>query len=318
MTDPTLAVVLVSYNTRERTLACLRSAIAHPAGVPTEYVVVDNDSSDGSAESIEDALPGVTVIRSGRNLGFARGVNLGARYTEADFLLLLNPDTVVLPGSLSALLEFAQRHPEHRIYGGRTLREDGTLDPCSCWGAPSLWSLSCFALGLSTAFAGSLVFDPESLGRWKRDSVREVPIVTGCLLLVPRLEFERIGGMDERFFLYGEDAEFSLRATRFGARPVVVPEAVIVHAVGASTGGRGPKMSLVMAGKVTLFRAIWSPVGARVGVGLLLFGVLLRTGLERLARRDDRMWARVWRDRRDWLVGYPVAERALQRNEVRS
>lgn len=306
-----LAIVVVSYNTRERTLACLRSALRHPAGVPTEIVLVDNDSADGSADAVETALPGIRVVRSGSNLGFARAVNRGVAESTAEYVLLLNPDTVVLPGSLRALLAFAESHPEHGVYGGRTLREDGSVDPSSCWGAPSLWSLTSFALGLSTAFAGSTVFDPESLGRWPRDTVREVPIVTGCLLLVSRAEFDTVGGMDPRFFLYGEDAEFSLRAARHGLHPVVVPQAEIVHAVGASTGSRGPKMSMVLAGKVTLLRTAWPPAPAWLGVRLLLAGTLLRSVMETATRRRDRIWSRAWRDRRAWLPGYPAAERTL-------
>jgi GT2 family glycosyltransferase len=306
-----VAVLIVSYNTRERTLACVRSVLAHPPAAATEIVVVDNDSADGSADALELEFPTVRVVRSGGNLGFATAVNLGARLSSADYLLLLNPDTIVLPGALAALLGFARSHPEHGLYGGRTFREDGELDPSSCWGAPTLWSLTCFALGLSTAFAGSPVFDPESLGRWQRDTVREVPVVTGCLLLVSRGDFERIGGMDERFFLYGEDAEFSLRATRAGMRPVIVPEAAIVHAVGASTGARGRKMTMVLAGKVTLLRSAWSPLRARLGVGLLGAGVLLRTGLETLTRRRDRMWTHAWQHRDEWLPGYPEARELI-------
>jgi N-acetylglucosaminyl-diphospho-decaprenol L-rhamnosyltransferase len=306
-----VAVLIVSYNTRERTLDCVRSVLAHPPAPATEIVVVDNDSADGSADALELEFPDVTVLRSGDNLGFARAVNLGARATGAEYLLLLNPDTVVRTGALAALLDFARTHPEHGVYGGRTFREDGELDPSSCWGGPTLWSLTCFALGLSTAFAGSAVFDPESLGRWRRDTVREVPVVTGCLLLVSRADFFSIGGMDERFFLYGEDAEFSLRAGRAGMRPVIVPEAAIVHAVGASTGARGRKMTMVLAGKVTLLRSAWAPMRARLGVGMLATGVLLRAGLETLARRSDRMWAHAWRHRADWLPGYPEARELI-------
>jgi GT2 family glycosyltransferase len=173
-----------------------------------------------------------------------------------------------------------------------------------------------FAVGLSTAFPGNRVLDPESLGRWRRDTVREVPVVTGCLLLISRAHFEAVGGMDDRFFLYGEDAEFSLRAARHGLHPVVVPSAEIIHAVGASTGARGPKMNMVMAGKVTLLRVSWTPTRARVGVVLLLAGARLRALLERVTRRPDRMWTHVWRSRQKWLPGYPDAERTLFGLEV--
>lgn len=306
-----VAVVVVSYNTRERTLACVRSVLAHPPAAATEIVVVDNDSADGSADALERERPGVRVLRAGANLGFARAVNRGVAASASEYVLLLNPDTIVRPGSLAALLQFARAHPEHGLYGGRTFREDGAVDPSSCWGAPSLWSLTCFALGLSTAFAGSPVFDPESLGRWPRDTVREVPVVTGCLLLVSRADFDRLGGLDERFFLYGEDAEFSLRAARDGMRPVIVPDAAIVHAVGASTGARGRKMTMVLAGKVTLVRSAWTPGRARLGVALLATGVRLRAALEAAAGRSDRMWSHAWRHRDDWLPGYPAARELI-------
>lgn len=309
--SPEVAVVIVSFNTRERTLACVRSVREHPPAHHTEVIVVDNASADGSADALERECPGMTVVRAGGNLGFARAVNLGVERSSAEYVLLLNPDTIVRPGALPALLRFARAHPEHGLYGGRTFREDGELDPSSCWGAPTLWSLACFATGLSTAFPGSRVFDPESLGSWRRDTVREVPIVTGCLLLVSRADFDRLGGLDERFFLYGEDAEFSLRAARRGLSPVIVPEAAIVHAVGASTGARGRKMTMVLAGKVTLLRSAWSPLRARLGVGMLTAGVRLRAALEEVTRRPDPMWGHAWERRRDWLPGYPEARQRI-------
>lgn len=305
-----LSVVIVSFNTRVQTLECLESVLEHsPPG--TEVIVVDNGSTDGSAQAIKERFPDVVVDEAGENLGFARGVNRGVRASTGEFVLLLNPDTTVKHGSLDRLVDFARAHPEHGLYGGRTLRADGTLEPSSCWGAPSLWSLTCFALGLSTAFAKSRVFDPESLGRWQRDTVREVPIVTGCLLLMRRDRWDELGGMDETFFLYGEDADFSVRAARHGLRPVIVPDAVIVHEVGGSTASNGLKMCMVMAGKVTLLRRSWSPFRARIGRALLLTGVALRAALERLVGRRAGVWSVVWSRRGDWMPGYPDARTLL-------
>jgi len=306
-----LSVIIVNYNTREATSACLGSVLGASGSVDLDVVVVDNGSSDGSAAAFGDRFPETTVIEAGENLGFARGVNLGARSASGTWLLLLNPDTIVLPGSLPALLDFAERHPEYGVFGGRTLRPDGTVDPSSCWGAPSLWSLTMFATMLSTAFKRSPVFDPESLGRWQRDSVREVPIITGCLLLLRRADYERLGGMDEDYFLYGEDAEFSMRAGRAGLRRVVVPEAVIVHEVGGSSDAGGAKGCMVMAGKVTHLRKTWSPLRAAVGARLLLAGVAVRAALETVTRRSRSPWSTVWRRRSDWFDGYPRAEATL-------
>ena len=308
---PELSVVVVNYNTRDATSACLRSVLQAAPDVDLEVVVVDNGSADGSVAAFRERFDDATVIDAGENLGFARGVNLGARSARGPWLLLLNPDTIVLPGSLRALLDFAEAHPEFGMFGGRTLRPDGGVDPSSCWGAPSLWSLATFATMLSTAFKRSSLFDPESLGGWDRDSVREVPIITGCLLLIRLADYERLGGMDEEYFLYGEDAEFSLRAGRAGLRRVIVPDAVIVHEVGGSSDAGGEKGCMVMAGKVTLLRKTWSPAGAAVGVRLLLAGVAARAALETLTRRPRAPWRTVWRRRADWRDGYPRAEATL-------
>ena len=308
---PDLSVVVVNYNTRDATSACMRSVLQAATAVDLELVVVDNGSTDGSAAAFASRFPEALVVDAGENLGFARGVNRGAGFATGTWVLLLNPDTLVLPGSLRALLDFAEAHPEYGVYGGRTLRPDGGVDPSSCWGAPSLWSLGMFATMLSTAFKRSRVFDPESLGTWDRDSVREVPIVTGCLLLIRRTDWEHLGGMDEDYFLYGEDAEFSLRAGRAGLRRVVVPEAVIVHEVGGSSDAGGEKGCMVMAGKVTLLRKTWSRPSAAVGVRLLLAGVGARAALETMTRRARAPWRTVWRRRADWREGYPAAEATL-------
>jgi GT2 family glycosyltransferase/glycosyltransferase involved in cell wall biosynthesis len=320
---PSVSVIIVNYNTRDQTLECIESVYAETADSPRAappfpsplddltVIVVDNGSVDGSADAIRDRFPAAVVIEAGENLGFARGVNRGVAASTDDYVLLLNPDTVVIPGSLRALVSFAVRNPEYGLYGGRTLRPDGSVDPSSAWGEPTLWSLTSFALGLSTAFKHSTIFDPESLGRWKRDSVREVPIVTGCLALIRRDTFAAIGRMDERFFLYGEDAEFSVRARRFGLRPVIVPSAVIVHDVGGSTSTSGRKMSLVMAGKATLLSRSWSPGRARVGIVMLQLGSLVRGALEVATRSRKRTWLSVWQARTKWRVGYPDAEATL-------
>ncbi|GAA4163135.1 hypothetical protein GCM10022286_23180 [Gryllotalpicola daejeonensis] len=314
-----ITVVIVSYNTREQTVACLDSLAADAAGAPglaVSAVVVDNGSVDGSVAALRARHPWVEVIDAGTNLGFAAGVNRGVARAPGEYVLLLNPDTTVLPGALTALVEFAVAHPEHGLYGGRTLAADGSLEPSSCWGAPTLWSLLCFASGLSTAFARSRLFDPESLGWWPRDTVREVPVITGCLLLARRADWDRLGGMDERYFLYGEDADFSLRASAAGLRPVIVPAATIVHTVGGSTSesGRernGRKMSMVMAGKATLLRLRWSAGRAAAGIALLKTGTLVRALLERALGRAEGTWSEVWRRRSDWSAGYPAAKDRL-------
>ena len=296
------AVIVVNFNTRVETATAIRT-LRENTETPLEVVVVDNGSSDGSASALRQEFPDISVVDAGENLGFAAGVNLGVRRSTAEYVVLLNPDTEVLPGAVDDLVAFARTHPLFGVYGGRTLRPDGTTDPSSCWGAMSLWSLLCFATGLSTVFKRSRVFDPESLGHWQRDTVREVPIITGCLLLTTRTTWEQLGGMDERFFLYGEDADFSHRARARGLHPVVVPSATIVHAVGGSTSSSGRKMCMVMAGKATVLRTTWPAPARGLGIRFLEFGALLR--------RRNPTWEEAWRRRADWRDGYPRARSTI-------
>ncbi|WP_375431139.1 glycosyltransferase family 2 protein [uncultured Friedmanniella sp.] len=304
-----VSIVIVSYNTRDATLECISSVLESPPNDAT-IVVVDNGSTDDSAAAIRERYPSVVVDEARANLGFAAGVNRGVRRTAGEYVLLLNPDTVVRPGSLASLMAFAENNPHYGLYGGRTVHRDGSLEPSSCWGAPSLWSLTCFALGLSTIFKRSRLFDPESLGSWARDTVREVPIITGCLLLMRRAHWDALGGMDETYFLYGEDADFSIRATRQGHCPVIVPQAVVIHDVGGSSAWHGAKMSMVMAGKTTLLKRSWTPGRARIGIALIAAGTLLRATAERALGRRGTWWT-VWRRRRDWSEGYPRARSTL-------
>lgn len=305
-----VTVIIVNYNTRDDTIACVASLLENVGDVRAQVVVVDNGSRDGSVRALRERFPTIDVVDAGANLGFSRGVNRGAAVARGEYLLLLNPDTTVLEGTLPALVHFARDNPQFRLFGGRTLRPDGRTEPSSCWGAPSLWSLTTFALLLSTAFKRSRVFDPESLGRWNRDTIREVPIITGCLLMLTASDFAALDGMDERYFLYGEDADFSMRAQSRGMARVIYPTATIVHAVGGSTPS-GNKGAMVMAGKVTYLRTWWTPRRASLGVGLLTLGVGMRAALETVTRRRDRPWTTVWRRRADWSSGYPHAEAAI-------
>jgi Polysaccharide biosynthesis protein len=173
------------------------------------------------------------------------------------------------------------------------------VNPGSCWGAPTLWSLFCFATLLSSAFKRTRLFDPESLGGWRRDSVREMDIVTGCLLLAPRSLWEELGGFDTRFFMYGEDADLSLRAKALGYRPAITPDAVVTHEIGVSSSTREDKLMLLFRGKATLLRKHWR--GLRLRLGLFLLSAGLRSLLSRGRGSQPSPWTRVWRNRSQWL-----------------
>jgi GT2 family glycosyltransferase len=300
---PDISIVIVSYRVPELLRACLESVQRETVGCSYEVVVVENASGDGSAELVRSEFADVRLIALDENIGFAAGSNLGARESTGEYVLMLNPDTELVGDTLTALLRYAKAHPEAGLIGGRTLSPDGKLDPGSCWGAQSIWSLVCFASGLSTVFRGSRIFNPESLGGWPRDSARQVDIVTGCLCLAPRTAWDELGGFDEAFFMYGEDADLATRARKAGYRPAITPDAVIVHHVGASSLSV-EKREMTLRCRVALARKHWSPKRAGAAVMLLQAGTGLRALGANVARSNGSTWPAVWRRRRDWRGGY--------------
>ncbi|WP_020523173.1 glycosyltransferase family 2 protein [Catelliglobosispora koreensis] len=290
-----VTVVVVSYNTRDLTLKTLASLASCAGDFALETIVVDNASSDGSADAICAAFPNVSVARSKTNLGFAQAVNLAASQAQGRYLLLLNPDTVPGGAFIAELVEFAGKHPERGIYGGRTVREDGS-DFLAGYGFPTVWSAFCFATLMSTFARQSRLFNPEELPGLDRSEPVPVPALSGCLLLADLELFLQHGGFDPRFFMYGEDMDLCYRATRSGAQPTLVPAARIIHLGGKSSSSAG-KVEMLMRGKITFLAKHQRP---RLIKALLMTGVFVRA----IAGKEP--WRSVWRTRRAWRNGWPA------------
>jgi len=309
---PDLAIILISYNTREMTLAAIASAKAETQ-TPHEIIVVDNASGDGSADAIAAAHPDVRLIRESVNHGFGPAHDIALAHSRAPWVLLLNPDTVVLDGAIDRLMAFAQAQPGAGIWGGRTLYADGTLNPTSCFARMTLWSVFCRIAGLNGVFRRSALFNSEYYGGWPRDTVREVDIVTGCFLLIRRDFWDRLGGFEPAFTMYGEEVDMCLRARALGARPMVTPEATIIHYGGASQAVRSDKLVRLLRAKMELIRrhfpahsraaGLWLfrlwPLSRRIGYGA---GARLKRS-DGLARQAD-IWAEVWARRDEWENGF--------------
>ncbi|MEM8904106.1 MAG: glycosyltransferase family 2 protein, partial [Actinomycetota bacterium] len=202
--QPDVSIIIVAYRSAADLPDCLSSIGPATRGVDHELLVVDNASPDDSGDVVRRLRPDATLLTESVNHGFGRAVNLATGHARGRYLLLVNPDARLHPGAVDALVAFADDRPDHAFYGGRVFSPSGEPDPKSCWGLPSPWSAFCYATGLSSAFRRSRLFDPTSLGRWERDSVREVGAVSGCLLLVSAEAWAAVGGFEERYFLYGE------------------------------------------------------------------------------------------------------------------
>lgn len=303
--DLLLSVLIVSYKTRALTCAAVDSLL-HDAPPMTEVIVVDNASRDGTAETIAARFPGVRLLAQDQNLGFGRAVNLAAGQARGRYLLLLNPDTLVLAGAVSALLAFARDCPGARIWGGGTVYPDGRPNPMNCHRRITFWSALCYGLGLNTAFPNSALFNPEEMPHWDRGDRREVDIVTGCFLLIERVFWQRLGGFDPAYFMYGEEADLCLRARALGARPMVTPEARIVHHVGASQPDLARTLCQLQAARIRLITHHLPPWQRPLARAFVRMAPALRwlAGQATGRRADARRMAQVWRHRADWWHGY--------------
>lgn len=305
-----VAIVIVSYNSEDHIGACLESVFAQRKDVKQQVIVVDNDSRDGTVQFIRENFPEVELVLPGSNLGFAKGVNLGVKHSDAEYVLLLNPDTVILDHAVDVIVDFARKNPGHGLYGGRTLRPDGSLEPSSCWGRPTLWSMTLFAFGLTTLAPRNRFLDPESLGNWQRDTVREVGVITGCFLLSPTAVWNQLGGLDERYFMYGEDADLAMRAYTAGYRPVICPGATLIHEVGACSDTPVHKTMLLYRGKASLVRTHWKGLAQWLGLFFLASGTGLRAAVSKLKSKPDAgnsaaaRWQTLWSERNKWICGY--------------
>jgi len=311
---PNVSILVISYDTRAMTLDCLASVVAETR-VPHELIVLDNASPDGSAAAIAAAFPGIRLIASPENLGFARGNNVAAREARGEYVLLLNPDTLVLDRAVDRIVAFAGRTPQAGIWGGRTLHGDRTLNPGSVFGRVTLWSLFCRSSGLALIFRQSAFFNPEEMGGWDRGDEREVDVVQGSFFLIRRALWERLGGFDLAFVMYGEEQDLCRRARVLGARPRMTPEATIVHYHGASSR-RAAREIMTLKARVTLIRRHFPAWQQPIGMFLLGFWPWSRMvsggALSRLSGRPRfaeaaALWGDVWRARAEWLGGYPAA-----------
>jgi len=260
-----VSIVIVSWNVRQLLRDCLISLRDAAGDVRYETIVIDNDSRDGSADMVRRDFPWVRLIEAGANLGFGRANNVAAAASEGRWVLLLNPDTVVLDRAIEKLLKFADERPQAGAVGGKTLKADLTLERSCCWGSPGLWPLLCKSVGLHLMFKGSRLLNSEAMDWWPRNSVREVQVITGCFLMLRRQVFQDTGGFDGAFFMYAEEVDLCWRIRKSGWKLMFCPDAQIIHLVGASAAKAKPnRVFQINLGLLKLFRKHYGSAYARM------------------------------------------------------
>ncbi len=242
----TLSICIVSHQAREYLEQCLELIEANPFEGDCEIIVVDNGSTDGTAEMVNSRFPKVRLIREETNKGFAAPMNRALQLAAGDYLLLLNPDTLVHAGAMGNLVGFMQTHSEVGICGPKVLNTDGTLQlPCRR-GEPTPWAVIAYFLRLYKLFPGSKFFGGYLMNYLGEDELHIVAGVSGSCMLVRREVFARIGYLDEQFFAYQEDADICRRARQAGWQVYYVPSAQITH-YGGQGGSRAQPYRSIFA-----------------------------------------------------------------------
>lgn len=230
-----LSVVIVNYNVKYYLEQCLRSACKAVCNVASaEIIVVDNDSTDGSIEYLKERFPDVVFIASNENLGFARANNLAIKQSKGEYVLLLNPDTIVAESTFADFVEFMDSHPDAGAAGAYMLHADGTFAPESRRGLPTPFVAFCKMSGLTSLFPKSRLLGRYYMQYLDKNEVNQIEIISGAYMFLRRNALEKSGLLDEDFFMYGEDIDLSYRILKSGYKNYFLPSPIL-HYKGEST-----------------------------------------------------------------------------------
>jgi GT2 family glycosyltransferase len=272
-----VSIVIVSWNARDYLVKCLRSIEETRGYLMLEVIVVDNSSSDGSPEAVMGQFPWVQLIQSGANLGFARGNNIGIERSTGRYVCLINSDVVLLKGCIQRLMEFMDAHPTVGLAGPRILNADGTLQ-ISMRRSPSLcanWGQALFLdrSPLLSAFFPRIEIEPS----WD-DGVREAAVLYGMFWMASRRALEQVGGLDEDYFMYGEDVDWCRRFHAAKWRVIYYPPSEAIHFGGASSAVAPVKYFIEnRKSRLLYFEKNHGRWARTVDAGALFVGSALRT-----------------------------------------
>lgn len=267
-----LSIIIINWNTRNLLSDCISSVYEHALEVDFELIAVDNASRDGSSKMIQNQFPEVNLISNSNNPGFAKANNQALRICSGEYVLLLNPDTIVKSGAIDKLVNFLNDFPEAGAAGARLLNPDGSLQRSAC-PKPTLfrefWRL--FHLD------GLKYLAKYPMNRWSLNQVREVDILKGACILIRRKALDEVGLLDEEYFMFSEEVDLCTRLTQSGWHLFWIPGAEVIHFGGQSTKQVPEEMFLrLYEGKIMYFRKHQSNLAGRGYKFILCIAALVR------------------------------------------
>jgi O-antigen biosynthesis protein len=280
-----LSVIIVNYNVKYFLEQCLHSVYKSIQHLGAEVMVVDNNSVDGSCQMIHEKFPGVTLIENKVNLGFSKANNQAIRMARGKYILLLNPDTVVQEDTFSSCIQFMESHPEAGCLGVKMIDGKGNFLPESKRGLPTPAVAFYKIFGLSALFPSSQRFGRYHLGFLEKDKIHEVDVIAGAYMFLRKSVLDKVGLLDEDFFMYGEDIDISYRITQAGYKNYYYPLTTIIHYKGESTKKGSVNYVIMFYNAMTIFaQKHFSKNMARTYNFIIHLAIYIRAALSILGR----------------------------------
>lgn len=230
-----LSIIIINYNVKEFLQNLIHSLQKALSKITHEIIVVDNASDDGSVEFIRDKFPQIHLIVNKTNVGFSKANNEALKISKGKFILLINPDTIVSEDTINRMIYFLNQNPDAGLAGCKILNPDGSLQLACRRSFPGPWTSFCKVTGLSTLFPKSKLFAKYNLTYLDENSTYEVDAISGSFMMMNREAYEKVGGFDEQFFMYGEDLDLCYRIQKNGYKVYYYPGTQIIHYKGEST-----------------------------------------------------------------------------------
>ena len=257
-----LSIIILCWNDRKVIADCLQSIFSNTHSTEFEVIVSDNGSTDGSIDFIRASYPAVHVIENGRNLRFAKANNVGIRASQGEYVLILNPDTIIHETTLDRIVSFADQHSEAGAFGCRVLNADGSYQrsarPFASFRGEWIAALYLRWLGRVNKW-----FTSDNYPGWNGTTQRQVAWISGCFILVRSHLLKSLGGFDEQFFYYYEDMDLCRRIWQAGYPILYMSDATIAHLGGQSTKGRLSPIAFVLDGQMTRYLYYYKYYGRR-------------------------------------------------------
>ncbi len=252
-----LSIIIVNFNSGKYLKECLES-IKKSTLSPNDYevTIVDNDSTDSSLkQGLNVQFSSLHLVKNGKNVGFSKANNQGIKKSGGDYILLLNPDTLLQKNTLKIMIDYMDNNPNVGVSTCKLLLPDGSLDDACHRGFPTPWNAFCHFSGISSFFPKSKFLNGYHLGYSNLDKIHEIDSCVGAFMLIRKTVGESLGWLDEDYFWYGEDIDFCFRVKEKGSTVMFVPTTSIVHHKGISSGIKNHSKDISTADETTRLRA---------------------------------------------------------------